>query len=178
MPFSAPVGALAAVPVVDPRVVALQAEKQLALPRPVVAMSPSTFQVVNVPTWFWLDEGSLRPVSATVQVPGVAVTAVATAASVTWDPGDGGTPVECAGPGTPFVRGDDGSKPSPDCGYRYRRGSAAAEGGVFTVTVTAHWRVTWSGAGQGGVFPDLTTTAQVPVRVQEVQVLVEGRPGG
>jgi hypothetical protein len=39
------------------------------------------------------------------------------------------------------------------------------------VTATVHWSVTWAGAGQGGVFPDLTTTATVPVPVAESQAL-------
>ncbi|MEY9937005.1 hypothetical protein [Streptacidiphilus sp. MAP5-3] len=178
LPNWAPVGQPSAPPPpVDPQVVALQAEKQLVLPKPVVAMSPSGFQVVNVPTWFWLASASWSPVSSTAQVPGVAVTATATPVSADWDPGDGGSSVHCVGAGTPFARGDDPSKPSPDCGHVYRHGSASASGGTYTVTTTVHWRVAWNGAGQSGVFPDLASTSQVTAQVREVQALVNGHPG-
>lgn len=177
LPNWAPVGQPPTMPAVDPQVVALQAERQLVLPKPVMALSPSGFQVVNVPTWFWLAPASWTPVSSTAQVPGVAVTATATPVSADWDPGDGGSSIHCAGAGTAFVRGDDPSKASPDCGYVYQRGSVSATGGTFTVTATVHWRVGWSGDGQSGVFPDLATTSQVAVQVREVQTLVDGHPG-
>lgn len=158
---------------VDPQAVALQAEGELRLPRPVVVMSPSTFQVVRVPTWLWLNAAAWSPQSATVQVPGAVVTATATPVSVTWDPGDGSAAVVCTGAGTPWHWGVDPAAASSDCGHVYEQSSAGAAGGVFTVTATAHWQVAWHGAGRAGAFPDLTSTATVPVRVEEVQATVD-----
>ena len=39
------------------------------------------------------------------------------------------------------------------------------------MVATVHWTVTWSGAGQGGTFPDLTTTSTAAFEVAESQAL-------
>jgi hypothetical protein len=85
--------------------------------------------------------------------------------------GDGGS-VRCAGPGTAWRPGIDPARPSPDCGYAYRRSSALAAGGRFTVTVTVAWEVTWVGAGESGTIPGLTTTGTVRVPVAESQAVI------
>ena len=156
----------------SPAELAQQARDRLRLPTPSVSTSPVGTQLVNVPTWLWLS-GGFEPVSATVAVPGVSVTAVATPAAVVWDMGDGAT-VTCSGPGTPFVAGGDPSAASPDCGHTYRSSSAGQPGQVFPVTTTVSWTVTWSGAGDGGTFPDLDSTIATTFRVAEVQVLNNG----
>ncbi|WP_370088202.1 hypothetical protein [Streptacidiphilus sp. MAP12-16] len=168
----------ALVPAVDPAVVAMQAEQQLVLPKPVVRMSPvqTGRQVTGLPAWLWVERGSWSSVSRTAQVPGVTVTATATPVSTVWDLGDGSAPVVCQGPGTPFVEGGDPGASSPDCGHRFAQSSAAAPGGVFQMTVSEHWTVRWQGAGRGGVFPDLVTRTVVAVRVVEVQDLVVSSP--
>lgn len=164
----------APVPPVDPAVLAVQAEQRLALPKPVVRMSPdqTSRQVTGLPSWLWLARRAWAPVSVSAKAPGVTVTAVATPGSVVWDMGDGSAPLVCMGPGTPFVDGDDPGASSPDCGHDFLHSSAASPGGVFSVTVSEHWSVRWSGAGRHGVFPDLVTSTVLPVRVVEVQTLV------
>ena len=42
------------------------------------------------------------------------------------------------------------------------------------VTATVNWTVTWSGAGQGGTFPNMTTSASVAFRVAESQGIATG----
>ncbi|MCX4561653.1 hypothetical protein [Streptomyces phaeochromogenes] len=42
------------------------------------------------------------------------------------------------------------------------------------MSATVHWTVTWAGAGQSGVFPDLTTTSTAAFRVAESQALNNG----
>ena len=148
------------------------AHKQLQFPMPSIAANPSGEQLVSLPTWLWLS-GGWRTVSATVTVPGVSVTATATPTSVTWSMGDGST-VACAGPGTPFAPGSDPKASSPDCGHTYRTSSASQAGQAFPVAATVHWTVTWVGAGQGGVFPDMTTTGNAAFRVAESQALNNG----
>lgn len=148
------------------------ARKQLQFPAPAIAASPSGEQLVSLPTWLWLS-GGWKTVSATVSVPGVSVTATATPTSVTWSMGDGST-VTCAGPGTPFAASSNPKASSPDCGHTYRTSSASQTGQAFPVTATVHWTVTWAGAGQGGVFPDLTTTGNAAFRVAESQALNNG----
>lgn len=157
----------------SPAGLAQQARSQLRLPVPKVKANPVGDQLVNLPTWLWLDRGSWGPVSATAAVPGVSVTAVATPTSVMWSMGDGDS-VTCNGPGTPFTSGGDPQRASPDCGYTYHTSSAGQPGEAFPVTATVHWTVRWSGAGQNGTFPNMTTTATVPFRVAESEGITTG----
>ncbi|CAM3756100.1 ATP/GTP-binding protein [Kibdelosporangium persicum] len=158
-----------ATPILSPAQVAEMARKRLQLPTPRISANPAGDQLVNLPTWMWLSSG-WEPVSATASVPGVSVTATAKPTSVSWSMGDGST-VTCTGAGTPFRAGSDPRAPSPDCGHTYRTSSAKQAGQAFPVTATVHWAVTWSGAGQGGTFPNLTTTGNAAFRVAESQAL-------
>ena len=168
-----------AAPLPAPEVLARQAVNQLSLPGPQVVTSPppDRMQLVNVPTWLWLDQGAWTSVSATASVPGESVTATATPMSVTWVLGDGST-VECAGPGTPYVAGGDPAAGSPDCGHTYSRSSAGEPGGAFVVSATVSWGVSWAGGGQAGTLPGLTTTSSVPLRVGESQAINTNGAGG
>ncbi len=85
-----------------------------------------------------------------------------------------GTNLTCAGPGTAFPAGTDPKRASPDCGYTYRGSSAGQPDQAYPVTATVHWTVTWSGAGQAGVFPDMTTTFATAFRVAESQAVNTG----
>jgi hypothetical protein len=161
-----------AAPVPAPADVAQMASKQLWLPTPSIAANPAGEQLVGLPTWMWLSSG-WGSVSATAAVPGVSVTAVAAPTSVSWSMGDGST-VTCAGAGTSFRAGGDPKAASPDCGHTYRSSSASRPGHAFPVAATVHWTVTWSGAGGGGTFPDMTTTGDAAFRVAESQALNNG----
>ncbi|MBA0049766.1 hypothetical protein E0L36_02255 [Streptomyces sp. AJS327] len=131
-------------------------------------MSPGhAFQVVQVPTWLWLARSSWRPVSESAAVGGVSVTATARPRRAVWSMGDGSS-VICEGPGTPYSARTDGMEPSPDCGYTYR----SASGGRFLVTVRVIWDVFWKGAGEVGVVPGLSVSANQRVAVREVQTIV------
>jgi hypothetical protein len=156
----------------SPVELARRARKQLRLPTPMIAANPAGEQLVTLPTWLWLS-GGWAPMSATASVGDVSVTAVATPRSVSWSMGDG-TTLTCTGPGTPFRSGSDPTSASPDCGHTYRSSSAGQAGQAFAVSATVHWTVRWSGAGQGGTFPDLTTTSTAALRVAEVQALNTG----
>lgn len=156
----------------SPAELAAMARKQLRLPTPTIAANPPADQLVNLPTWMWLSSG-WGPASATAAVPGVSVTAVARPTSVTWAMGDGST-VTCTGAGTAFRAGTDPKSPSPDCGHIYRHSSAGQPSQKYPVAATVHWTVTWSGAGQSGTFPDLTTTGNAAFTVAESQALNNG----
>ncbi|WP_329462065.1 hypothetical protein [Streptomyces sp. NBC_01431] len=156
-----------------PAVVAQQAVQELVLPDPVIRMNPDQghAQLVRVPTWMWLDRGMWQPVSKTVSVPGVSVTATAIPRTAAWVMGDGAT-VVCAGAGTPYVATYAADSASPDCGHTYLRSSAGLPGEAYTVSVSVTWDVEWHGGGRRGVVPGLVTRAQVPLRVAEAQALV------
>jgi hypothetical protein len=157
----------------SPAHLAEQARSQLLLPSPQIRANPGGEQLVNLPTWLWLGSASWGVRSATAQVPGVSVTAVARPTWVSWSMGDG-TSVTCSGQGTPFPAGGDVGAASPDCGHTYRISSARQNSQAFPVTATVHWSVTWWGAGQGGTFPDLTTSTSAQFRVAEAQALGTG----
>jgi hypothetical protein len=161
------------VPLPSPAELAAQARNQLRLPAPKIKANPAGDQLVSLPTWLWLDPSSWSNISATASVPGVSVTAVARPTSVTWSMGDGGS-VTCTGPGSPFPAGGDPKSASPDCGYTYRTSSAGQRAEAFPVSATVNWTVTWSGAGQGGTFPNMTTTGSAAFRVAESQGIATG----
>lgn len=154
----------------DPAELARAAYKQLRLPAPTVESSPAGEQLVGLPTWLWLDRRGWKPLSATASVPGVSVTAVARPVSVVWVLGDGST-VTCSGPGASYTLSSGPGSASPDCGHTYRASSAGRPGGAYEVTATVRWAVTWSGAGEDGAFPDLTTVSNAAFRVAESQGL-------
>lgn len=149
-----------------PGEVARLARSQLRLPRLRIGSSPAGDQLVNLPTWLYLADG-WQAVAATASVPGVSVTAAAAPTSVTWSMGEGST-VACPGPGINYDRDTDPRAESPQCGHTYRRSSGTT---TFRVTATVHWAITWSGAGQTGTMPELTTTSTTRLRVRESQAL-------
>lgn len=161
------------VPALSPVEVARLARKQLRLPVPAIAANPSGEQLVMLPTWLWLSSGWQQE-SATASVPGVSVTAIARPTSLVWSMGDGAI-VTCRDAGVPFPAGGDPRAPSPVCGHTYQSSSAGQLDEAYPVSATVHWLVTWSGAGQSGEFPDMTTTATTGFRVVESQVINTGR---
>ncbi|MDT0307274.1 hypothetical protein RM780_09895 [Streptomyces sp. DSM 44917] len=156
----------------SPAQLAEQAREQLRLPAPEIAASPAGDQLVRVPTWLWLEPGSWEEISATASVPGVSVTAVATPRSVTWSMGDG-SEVVCSSPGTPYEAGGAPGRSSPDCGHTYTDSSAGQPGDSYPVSAEVTWTVTWSGAGESGEFPGLTTSSSTSFRVLESQALTQ-----
>nr|WP_221378323.1 hypothetical protein [Actinoplanes polyasparticus] len=169
--FGGPEWIAGAPPSVSPEILARRARAKLRLPEVTIRMNPPGDQLVNLPIWLALSPASWRPQSATASVPGVSVTATARPVQVAWSMGDGTTRT-CEGPGTVWSAGTDPKAVSPDCGHVYRRSSAGASGGAYTVAATVRWEVTWVGAGQSGTVPGLETTGRVQTRVQESQAVV------
>jgi hypothetical protein len=156
-----------------PTTLAAEAEKNLKLPAPSIQANPPTGdeQVVNVPTWLWIDRGGWKSITATASVPGESVTATARPLRIVWSMGDGSS-VTCSGPGTAWSSGDDSSSSSPDCGHTFTVSSAGQPHGAYAVSATIEWQVVWHGGGAQGVFPNLRSEAAVAMRVSEVQALV------
>lgn len=146
---------------------------QAPLPLPGVRTSPppAIDQLVNLPTWMWVD--SWEPVSVTAALPeaGASVTVTATPRHVTWDMGNGDQ-VVCTGPGTPYRRGA-GSEESPDCGYNYRRSSAGQPDLRYQASATMTWDASWvaTGVAGGGSLGQVSTTTSFGLRVAEIQTI-------
>lgn len=159
---------------IDPEVLAEEAAARLSVAAPSVETSPKTGvnQIVQLPTWMWVT--NWEPDSATASVPGVSATVTATPTTVTWDMGNGDQEV-CSGPGTPFDFARSEESQSTDCSYTYRHSSTSQPGGVYQVSATMSYDVSWSaeGAPGGGALPTVSETSTFPVRVIEIHA-VEG----
>jgi hypothetical protein len=162
-----------AAPLVDPEVLAQEAKQDLALPLPGVQTSPppERDQLVNLPTWLWVEDWSPR--SATASVPGVSSTVTAAPRRVVWDMGNGDQ-VVCRGPGKPYDLSLKEHQQSSDCTYTYRASSAGQPGQRFQASATMTWSVSWtaSGAPGGGDLGEVSRTTTFPMRVAEGQALV------
>lgn len=156
-------------------VLADEAVKRLRLPAPIIRMNPVVkldpdgppAQVVYVPMWLWVDSSSWGARSATASAGGLSVSATATPVRIVWLTGDGGSET-CNGPGTPWTSGMNPAKASPTCGHTY---TAPSTGETYTMRATVTWDITWSGGGQTGTRPALTTTSEVALRVLEAGAL-------
>lgn len=153
----------------EPETVARRALKELrytALADPAVGMSPPRGAVVNVPLWLWIDNGQWAPTSATASVDGLSVQTTATPDRVIWSLGTGDE-VVCDGPGTPYDQARPEAEQHSDCTFSYPRA------GIFTVTATAEWDVTWTavGAPGGGNLGVVRRSASVEIPVSEIQAL-------
>ena len=166
-----------AAPGVDPRLLAVQAERSLRLPDPQLQFSPDGPAVVNLPTWLWVAASIWHPESVNASAGGVTATAVATPVSVTWTMGDGST-VVCNGPGLPYVPTEAPDTQTTTCEHTYLESSVNqpspdgdSNDGSFTVTATVNWSVSWSavGAPGGGPLPSLTTASSSSERVEQVE---------
>lgn len=156
-------------PLLDPAVLAQQAIDSLRLPQPQIAASPAGMQLVRLPTWLWLAGDSWTGQSATASVPGLSVTASAEPVEAVWSMGDGAT-VTCDDAGTPWEPGTDPKRESV-CGHTYTRTSADQASGEYTVTVTVTWAISWSGGGESGTAPAMSTEASTTWPVVQSQAL-------
>jgi hypothetical protein len=149
-----------------------EAIKRLRLPAPQIHASPDAgaSQVVFVPTWLWVEPGTFTQRSATASLGGLSVTAVAKPIKASWETGDGAT-VICRGGGTAWVPGTDPAAVSPDCGHTYTTTSRSQSGGKYTLRATITWDISWSGGGQTGAEPALTSTSSVQVLVSEASAV-------
>jgi len=158
--------------VVNPAVLAQQAYDRTTIPLPGIHLNPpaGADQVVDVPTWLWVD--NFQPVSATASAGPVTVTVVAKPVRADWSAGDGAT-VSCPGPGTPYDTGRPPEAQRTACSYTYRHSSASRPGGVFILRATTVWHVTWaaSGVNASGDFGFVNRSADVAVRVAEIEAL-------
>lgn len=167
--------------VVTPGQLAQVAYSRLRLPAPRARFNPARqtsaglATTVHIPTWWWVEDWSTHWQRTSAG----AVWAQVTARPVRtqWDPGDGGRPVACEGPGVPWRAGlADSASP---CKYVYRTSSAAEPDLSFNAVVTVEWAVSWVGSGgASGTLPPMSTTTTFPVAVTERQSVVVGSGGG
>lgn len=159
-----------------PAELAVQAVNQLPIRGPNIGIapddSPGSAGLVGLPVWLWtpVTAATWGPASATASVPGLSVTATATAEKITWNMGDGNS-VTCHNPGTEY-KASFGRATSPTCGYDqgYQVSSSTRPGGRYTVTGVTTWQVTWVGGGQSGDLT-VTRTSSTTIAIEELQVV-------
>jgi hypothetical protein len=157
----------------NPAVLAQQALSELPLPEPMIEMAPpaTSEQLVNVSTWLWIDPSAWQSLSATAAAGPVSATATANPVKVVWQMGDGQS-VTCPGPGTPYDPSDPNA--TTNCSYTWTQSSAAQPDGVYQVTATVYFAVTWvavgaTGGGNLGQVPG--PASHVAVSVAESQAI-------
>jgi hypothetical protein len=162
-------------------VLAERASAQLNPPPPTLHFGPKPDQVsVNYPVWLWVDDPG--PLTATVSLRGVTVTATATISNVTWNMGEkdgASTPtVTCNGPGAAPTDAEIGALAKPDCGYTYTRKSTKERTNgtsKWPVTATVDWTVNWtSNVGPSGTLALQTNGASALTVGEWRSVLVAG----
>lgn len=165
----------------NPTALAQQALQYTSLPKPSIKLNPAIErdQIVNVPTWLWVDS-AWNPVSAQASAGGITVSTTATPVQITWNTGDGQTRI-CNGPGTAYNTNRPDDQQRTDCSHTYTYASTDQPSGRFTVTATQVWHVTWTATGvpagtpAAGDLGTITNTASTSVRVVEVQALNQAR---
>jgi hypothetical protein len=141
------------------------------LPLPGVHTSPpvGSDQLVNLPTWLWVD--NWRPQSTTASEAGLSVTVTAIPRSVTWRMGLG-DPVVCQGGvrWNPILREEQQSSP---CTFTYTRSSFDQPDLRYSGSATMTWDVTWMATnGESGSLGQSNRTTAFAMRVAEGQAVI------
>lgn len=160
----------------SPHAVAYEAYAHLPvqMPEPQTAPPKNTRTLVGLRTWLWIPASSWHPVTNSATDGPVSTTVTATPVAVDWVMGDGSTE-HCTGPGTPFVVGvTDAKATKPSCSHVYTHDSHNQPGDHYAVTVVLEYAATWtSNIGPSGQFPMVELSAQVPLRVNQLQAVLD-----
>jgi hypothetical protein len=163
------------VPAVTPQQLLVTAMGELHVPYPSPETAPPRGRgLVGLPEWFWITAGNWHPRTVTVTAGPVWATVTATPVGLTFRPGPGLSPVTCSGPGTPYNPDQSSTAQHTDCTYVYLTPSTGQPGNAYQATVTATWRVTWTGSGGAGGVLDaaLAVSARFTVSVAQAEALV------
>lgn len=138
----------------------------IRVPQPHTSPPEDGFQLTGLAAWFWLDEEEWRPVTARAELGGVWAEVSARPTRAVWTPGDGADPVTCTGPGRPH--------PGTAGHHRTACGHVYTDVGEYTIEVEVTYAVTWrASTGQAGVEAPITLTADLPIRVEQRQAVVD-----
>lgn len=165
------------VPAVTPQQLLITAMGELHVPYPSPETAPARGRgLVGLPEWFWIAGGSWHTRAVTVTAGPVWATVTATPVGLTFRPGPSLSPVMCPGPGTAYNPDRPATAQRTDCSYIYLTPSTGQPGNSYPASVTATWRVTWTGSGGAGGVLDaaLAVSARFTVSVAQAEALVTG----
>lgn len=151
--------------------IARETAQRTNLPLPGVRTSPpaGNDQLVNLPTWLWVEDWTPRRASA-AEGP-LTVTVVATPRSVTWRMGDGSSVV--CGRGRPWDPALREEQQATDCSHTYTRSSATQPDLKYQARATMTWDVTWTATnGESGSLGQANRSVDFTMRVAESQAIV------
>lgn len=164
--------------VIPPAVLAQIARDQMGAPDPDVDRSPGGNSIVELPTWFWVqddpgdDADGFVPLVVTARAGDNSATVTAAPARffVTLD----GKQADCDATQAK-LHWARGRADSSGCTLAPRRSSAQQDGQQFQVTARTTYNVTWTGVPNGGGALDgLTAQSTFALPVAEVQAVVSG----
>jgi hypothetical protein len=155
---------------------------EIDIPETEIEINPEGNQLVNLPTWIWVDTADFEPRTVRAELPinGVWAETTATPVSLTIDPGtedaetfpaDGECPIGEDGQiGEPFE--DDRAEEAPPCGVTYLRATHQVDSYELTASLT--WEVSWTGSQTEGENPLPSGTFETTheIVVDESQAIV------
>ncbi|MDR0283429.1 MAG: hypothetical protein LBI33_00840 [Propionibacteriaceae bacterium] len=174
----------------DPVTVARTAVASLQLHAPTVGVGAFVYDGyeewslswwVGAPMWLWVDKSDpLQWGAHTISASdgGLTVTATVTAATVSFDPGDGSPPMVCRSAGTvrPWDPYDPLDHHSPSgCEHTYMHTNELGNiNSRYVVSATVTWNVTWSSSdGQVGSFTTtVASTDQASIHVGQLRAVI------
>lgn len=163
------------VPPVTPQQLLVTAMGELHVPYPSPKTAPPRgYGLVGLPEWFWIAAGSWHALRVTVTAGPVFAVVTAVPVRLIFQPGPGLSPMTCAGPGTAYNADEPFTSQHTDCSYTYLRASTGQPLSAYPASVTAVWRVTWTGSGGAGGVLDaaLAVSARFRVSVAQAEALV------
>lgn len=166
---------------VDALRVAAEAEAHPGVPPVVKSTGDGVASIVQVPTWFWIEDDWWRTHtgSASSSTGRMTVTVNATPTDSVWDTGEGN--ITTCEEGMPFVPGvTDIDLPGAGiCSWTYRHSSGWV-GGPYRAEATVRseldWNMTFNNAAffEQGALPDLFTTDGFDIVTEEVLAVASG----
>lgn len=162
-------------PLVDPEALRDAAFAAMEIPKPTIDRNPKTAgsnaTLVNLPTWFWVDQADRGPYDITATAGPVSATVVVKPTAWNLFSNFGGAACTEQQITTAYT---PGTSDASACTLTFNR---ASTGAGHTVRLQTQWAATWSGVRIDGTtvgpladLPDQTTEATTVVPAVEVQV--------
>lgn len=148
-----------------------EARRRIDLAPPIPRANPAQLQLVGLATWLWVENPWFEQ-TATAAIGDVTATVHAVPVGVDWDTGDGSH--QLCDRGDPYDLRRPPRAQTSGCTHVFQRSSASEPDGVRRLVATQRWVAWWSSStGEGGSLGILSRSAELRLRVMEMQALVD-----